>query len=133
MSGGGGIRTLGTAYAVQRFSRPPRSTTPAPLQGPEPRRPRRGSARLAIPQKRPQLPQHASGVLADVVPGVATELVASPVSLAFAATVSLPCMSAVVEAVAVQLHGERVLRPAAVDIAATGFAVRLRQRQALFP
>ncbi len=40
-SGGGGIRTLGTAYAVQRFSRPPRSTTPAPLLGPGPG-PRRG-------------------------------------------------------------------------------------------
>ncbi|SVC69345.1 uncharacterized protein METZ01_LOCUS322199 [marine metagenome] len=29
--GGGGIRTHGT-HKAQRFSRPPRSTTPAPLQ-----------------------------------------------------------------------------------------------------
>lgn len=33
-SGGGGIRTLGRAQAPQRFSRPPRSTTPAPLRVP---------------------------------------------------------------------------------------------------
>jgi hypothetical protein len=31
--GEGGIRTLGTPYGVQRFSRPPRSTAPAPLRG----------------------------------------------------------------------------------------------------
>ena len=31
-SGGGGIRTLGRVAAVQRFSRPPRSTAPAPLR-----------------------------------------------------------------------------------------------------
>lgn len=31
--GEGGIRTLGTQQRVQRFSRPPRSTTLAPLHG----------------------------------------------------------------------------------------------------
>src|SRR5215207_9115353 len=31
-SGGGGIRTLGGPKGPQRFSRPPRSTTPAPLR-----------------------------------------------------------------------------------------------------
>src|SRR5687768_1851828 len=31
-SGGGGIRTHGGRNRPQRFSRPPRSTTPAPLQ-----------------------------------------------------------------------------------------------------
>jgi hypothetical protein len=30
--GGAGIRTLGTGYPAQRFSRPPRSTTLAPLR-----------------------------------------------------------------------------------------------------
>ncbi len=33
LSGGGGIRTHGTTYAAQRFSRPPDSTTLAPLRG----------------------------------------------------------------------------------------------------
>jgi hypothetical protein len=32
-SGGGGIRTLGGPKGPQRFSRPPRSTAPAPLRG----------------------------------------------------------------------------------------------------
>src|SRR5215216_2994133 len=32
-SGGGGIRTLGRPCGRQRFSRPPRSTAPAPLRG----------------------------------------------------------------------------------------------------
>src|SRR5215213_1595386 len=34
-SGGGEIRTLGRRYRRQRFSRPPRSTAPAPLQAVE--------------------------------------------------------------------------------------------------
>jgi hypothetical protein len=34
-SGGGGIRTLGRPKGRQRFSRPPRSTAPAPLREPQ--------------------------------------------------------------------------------------------------
>jgi hypothetical protein len=44
LSGGGGIRTHGGRNRPQRFSRPPRSTTPAPLRGTRDGRGRRVAA-----------------------------------------------------------------------------------------
>jgi hypothetical protein len=69
--GGGGIRTLGVACATQRFSRPPRSTAPAPRRGrslsptlarPAPGRQRHVAQRATsgdCPPTRPNVPVHA--------------------------------------------------------------------------
>jgi hypothetical protein len=47
--------------------------------------------------------------------------------------VLLPAVAGVVEAVAVELDGQGVVGPAAVDAVAAGRAVGLREREAMFP
>jgi hypothetical protein len=79
-----------------------------------------------------QFSEHLGGLLADVLVGVATELVAPPSRRPFAFAVLFPCVTGMVEAVAVELDGEAVVRPPAVDVVAFSFAIRDRQGQLFF-
>ena len=76
-----------------------------------------------------QLREHETRVLEDVAVGVAAELVAPSARLAFAAAVLLPRVAGAVVAVAVELDGEPVCGPAAVDATSAGGAVGLRERE----
>src|SRR4051794_26908863 len=69
-------------------------------------------------QQREKLSEHRAGRLRDIAPRVAAELVAARVGLALALAVPLPRVARVVEAVAVELDSQPVVRPAAVDVAA---------------
>src|SRR5207249_9728247 len=80
-------------------------------------------------QKLVQLSQQVARVLGDVVPRVASKLVAAGASLALAAAVLLPGVARVVKAVAVELDGQSMLGPAAIDPPPASGAVGLRQRQ----
>src|SRR5215211_3893291 len=86
-------------------------------------------SQLSRPQQRAELGEHLFGLFEDVAPGVAAELVAAGAGLAFAAAVLLPGVAGVVVAVAVELDGQPVVGPAAVDVAAAGRAVGLGQRE----
>ncbi len=72
-----------------------------------------------------QLTQDRAGVLDDVAPRVAAELVAAGECFAFAAAIGLPGVAGPVVAVAVELDGKALPRPAAVDSAASRGAIRL--------
>ena len=74
-----------------------------------------------------QLVQHQPRVLEDVAVGVAAELVAACARLSLATAVLLPRVAGMVVAIAVELHGQSLLGPAAVDPASAGGAVRLGQ------
>ena len=74
-----------------------------------------------------QLGEHRPGVLEHVAVGVAAKVVSAGVGLALPTAVSFPRMSRAVVTVAVELHGEAVLRPAAVDYVASDAAVGLGQ------
>src|SRR3954452_4223660 len=74
-----------------------------------------------------ELAEHRLGVLEDVAVGVAAVLIAAGVGLALAATILLPGVARVVEAVAVELDGQVVDGPAAVDPAARGDLVGVRE------
>src|SRR5437763_12032939 len=80
-----------------------------------------------------QLSKHRLLVLEYVGPRVAAKLVATPVGLALASAVPLPCVTRRVVAVAVELDGQLALRPTAVDEATARRPVGLRQRQTMLP
>jgi hypothetical protein len=67
-------------------------------------------------QELSEVGEHRRRPLIDVEPGVAPELVATGPRFALALAVLLPGVTAVVIAVAVELDGEMVLGPAAVDV-----------------
>jgi hypothetical protein len=67
----------------------------------------------------------------DVAVRVAAELVAAGVCFPLPAAVLLPGVARTVVTVAVELDGQVVLGPAAVDAAPAGGAVGLRQHESL--
>ncbi len=77
-----------------------------------------------------QLPEHRRRALEDVAVGVAAEVVPTRSGLALATPILLPRVPGVVELVAVELDGQAVVWPAAVDTAAAGWFVGDRKRQA---
>ena len=80
-----------------------------------------------------QLVEHLARVFEHVAVRVATELVASRAGFALASAILLPGVARTVVAVAVELDGQTLLGPAAVDAASTCDAVGLRERKALGP
>ena len=82
-------------------------------------------------QELPQLGEHRGGIFEDVAVRKAAELVAPGMGLALAAAVLLPGVAGAMESLGVELDGELVVRPAAVDIVRARGLVRDRQRQAL--
>src|SRR4051794_387282 len=71
-------------------------------------------------------------MLDDIAPGVAAELVAARVRLAFPLAVLLPRMAGAVVPVAVELDCEFLYRPPTVDEVAAGLAVDGWRRQVVF-
>ena len=88
-----------------------------------------GTAATLRPEQGGELGEHRLGLVEDVGPGVAAELVASLVGFAVAAAVLFPGVAAVVVAVGVEFDGELVGGPAAVDVVGAGLGVRFWQRQ----
>jgi hypothetical protein len=66
-------------------------------------------------------------MLEHVAVGVAAEVISTGEGLALAAPILLPCVTRVVEVVTIELYGEPLVRPAAVDTAAAGRAVGERE------
>jgi hypothetical protein len=78
------------------------------------------------PEKGLELRQHEARLLEHVAVGVAAELVATGPRLALAVAILLPGVARMVVAIAVELDGQSVLRPAAVHAAASRQAIGLR-------
>src|SRR5688572_25175520 len=94
-----------------------------------------GEVRCLLPgvgqEQYPKLAEHLLRELHDVTVREAAEVVAAGVRLAFAAAVLLPGVAGGVIPVAIEFHGEPMLRPPAVDAAAGGEAVADRERQSV--
>src|SRR4051812_13297638 len=84
---------------------------------------------LTSRQELAQLGDDECWVVVDVVVGVAAELVAAGAGLALTPAVLLPGVAGVVVGVAVELDGQAVFGPAAVDVAPARGPVGLGQRQ----
>src|SRR4051794_21639206 len=82
-----------------------------------------------VNQERAQLREHPRRVLEDVAPRVAAIRVLSCVRLPLALVALLPRVARVVELVAVELDGDSVVRPAAVDSPAAHHLVCDGQRK----
>src|SRR5918992_2846776 len=87
---------------------------------------------LRYPEKDPQFPEHLLRRLEHVVVGVAAELVPPRPGFPFALAVLLPGVAGAVVAVAVELDGEVVGGPAAVDPLGSRGLVGFRERQVGF-
>src|SRR5918992_1767531 len=85
---------------------------------------------LRYPEKHAQFVEHPVGSLEDVVVSEAAKLVASRPGFPLSAAVELPGVAGAVVAVAVELDGQALLGPAAVDSVAARFPVGVRERQA---
>ena len=87
-----------------------------------------GGAGVLSREEPGQLGEHERRALEHVAVGVAAVLVAAGVGFALAPAVLFPGVAGAVVAVAVELDGEPVVGPAAVDAVAAGGAVGLGQR-----
>src|SRR5689334_14253138 len=82
-----------------------------------------------VTEERMQFAQHRPRVLEDVVARVPPDAVTAREGLAFAATIQLPCVPRSVKRVAVELDGQTVLWPAAVDAPRARDAIHPRERE----
>jgi hypothetical protein len=88
-------------------------------------RPQLGNAEESL-----QFADHGSRVIEDVHGGVPPELISPCSRLPLSEPILVPGMVRVVEAIAVQLDGEPILRPPAVDPMAAGHSIRDREWEA---
>jgi hypothetical protein len=84
-------------------------------------------------EERPKLAKHEPRVIEDIRPCVSPELVPPRVGLPLSVPVCLPRMARPVVPIAVELHGESVIRPPAINATSACGAIGLGKWQALSP